>query len=348
MTAEARGPHPPRPSDAELLALLAASGSPVAIRDRRPCAYSTSFALEELDVLWADGRRRRLVFKDLGPNALLAEARDHRPAFLYDPRREVTVYRHVLEGRGLGTAELFGSALDPAGGRYWLALEHVAGGQLRHTDDPALWDAAARCLARLHSIPVPTQGDASAALARYDAAYFGRWLDRAIARARSGSADDTVLSSADTLRRAVAGAAAVLAADRPVVVHGDFYPANVLVRSGAAAAVCPIDWELAGVGPGAVDLAALVAGEWADADRDRMLSAYADEAARLGRPPADPRALRRSVAAARVVAAVQWLGWAHGWSAPPDQSRDWLRDALSAAAVLDAEGGAAGGPGGWT
>ncbi len=39
-----------------------------------------------------------------------------------------------------------------------------------------------------------------------------------------------------------------------VFVHGEFYASNILVSPGR---VCPVDWEMAGIGPGVLDLAAL-------------------------------------------------------------------------------------------
>ena len=54
------------------------------------------------------------------------------------------------------------------------------------------------------------------------------------------------------------------------VIHGEFYASNVLVAEGPdGTRVAPVDWELAAAAPGAVDLAALVSGDWPEADRER-------------------------------------------------------------------------------
>ena len=80
-----------------------------------------------------------------------------------------------------------------------------------------------------------------------------------------------------------------LAALPPTFVHGEFYPSNVLVETTPEGPVCvPVDWEMAAVGPGLVDLAAL-AGGWDEAERARLLGAYREGLAD-GRGGARPRA----------------------------------------------------------
>src|ERR1051326_4918791 len=96
-----------RASDLELRSALesalasAGVGRPREIR-RRHSEYRTSFPLEELDLSLEDGAELRLIFKDLAWSALDAEARLAKPDFLYDPRREPSVYASVLAPRGIG------------------------------------------------------------------------------------------------------------------------------------------------------------------------------------------------------------------------------------------------------
>ena len=68
----------------------------------------------------------------------------------------------------------------------------------------------------------------------------------------------------DRIARGYAPVVARLAAMPRTVIHGEFYPCNILIRgTGPRARVCPVDWELAAVGPGLIDLAALMTG-WDD------------------------------------------------------------------------------------
>jgi thiamine kinase-like enzyme len=136
-------------------------------------------------------------------------------------------------------------------------------------------------------------------------------------------------------------------------VHGEFYPSNVIVelepgpvaRPGRAAsdvrtpdrrggrdyragAIRVVDWESIGIGPAALDLAALTAGDWSAAARARMVRAYRSSAPR---PVAGRADFDLVVEAARLVNALQWLGWSDGWTAPPQHARDWRGEASSAA-----------------
>ena len=64
--------------------------------ETRPLPYASSFAIEELDVQFDDGSRVELVWKDTGEAAMLPEARRIRPAFLYNPLREIATYESIL------------------------------------------------------------------------------------------------------------------------------------------------------------------------------------------------------------------------------------------------------------
>ncbi len=110
------------------------------------------------------------------------------------------------------------------------------------------------------------------------------------------------------------------------VVHGEFYASNVLVATdNAAARVAPVDWELAGVGAGLTDLAALVSGGWSEPDRASIVAAY--EAA---------GGTTEGLGFARLQLAIQWLGWAPAtWMPPAGQRHDWLSEAVSLAEGLD-------------
>ncbi|MGH7455145.1 MAG: hypothetical protein ACRENG_27570, partial [bacterium] len=63
---------------------------------RQPSKYRTSFAIEDLVVDLHDGKRLNLIFKDLSWQALSEEVRQVKPRFLYNPLREIEVYRTIL------------------------------------------------------------------------------------------------------------------------------------------------------------------------------------------------------------------------------------------------------------
>jgi aminoglycoside phosphotransferase (APT) family kinase protein len=231
---------------------------------------------------------------ELEPQALLA-----KPDFLHDTGREAEAYRLLAPVR-LGVPHCHHAGPD------WLLLEKVPGIELWQIGDLQTWAEAARWLARLHR-SFAGSPPASPTLLRYDAAYFALWAPRAVERYPE------LAALATEHERAVD-----LLASLPVTfVHGEFYPSNVLV---AGDRIAPVDWEMAGIGPGVLDLAALVAG-WGEEERRALRSAYGD---------VDEIALE----AARLHVAFQWLGWSSRWTPPNEHAHDWLAEARDAALHL--------------
>jgi Phosphotransferase enzyme family len=283
--------------------------------DRRPHQYRSSFPIEELDLRRSDGTTVTLILKDLGRSRLDANARLAKPVGLHDPLREIDVYRSVLSRLQLGTAACYGSVVEPELDRYWLLLERVDGLPLWQFDEPAVWLGVARWAARLHANAAPS---GSSRLLRYDDAVCRRWFERAMLVAPAVGLEAVRSIYRDAVER--------IASAEVGFVHGDLYPSNVLV--GSAGRICPVDWELAGLATGMLDLAALTTG--LPADRVSLLvDAYLGELPRV--PAQDPGELLDSC---RLCLAVKWLGWSEGWTPPSEHARDWGVDALAAAARL--------------
>lgn len=307
-------------------------GAPAVIADlaMTDCEYSTSFPIRQLDVLLRDGRRQAVIFKDLSDGSLLEAAREVRANAALNPLREIEVYRSILGGRRLGTAEFIGARVDRNAGRYWLFLERVPGVQLVEIGDFELWLDVARYLAGLHNAlsQAVSQAGASVPLLRYDRRFLEYWPRRALAFA-AGAAG----AAAPALERVCAGYAPVV--DRllalPVtILHGDFNASNIIVStSGGGVRISPVDWEMAGVGPGLVDLAALVSGAWSEAEQDALASAYLETIQRSRGRETDPVKFREDLKYCQLHLAMQWLGWSRNWRPPPEHRRDWREQALS-------------------
>ena len=318
-----------RIDDATLRRLLASPEARRALRGksvtavrRSPGAYHSSFAIEDVEVTLDDGGTRWLVLKDVSPAALLDQAARAKPPFLYDPRREIETYRHVLGPHSVGAPELIAAVADERQRAYVLLLEKVAGVPLWQIGELEVWADAARWLAVTHERLAPA-ADALAGparLLRYDPAYYAHWRGR-------------LERSTPQLVRAYDQVVPRLLALPRTVIHGEFHASNVMVeRARPTPTIRPVDWEVAALAPGLMDLADLTAGKWSDPQRDAMVSAYR---AALMRDP-DATEFARDLDHCRLHRALQWATWSDDWAPPPEHEQDWLAEAARVANRLGA------------
>lgn len=309
-------------SDRELRSHLERGlGRPVAWLSRRRWPYQSSFPLEELTVVVDGEPPARMLLKDLSDGSLAAEAAAAKPTFLRDGRREVEVYRDVLGHADADAAVCYAAVAE--GERAWVLLELVEGDPLWQVGELEAWAAAASWLAKLHS--TARTGD-SARLLRYDAGFFMKWLGRALEFAPSRQLERIASSYGCVVDR--------LAGWPASFVHGEFYASNILVeRPGDGFRIRPVDWEMAGTGPGLLDLAALTSGAWSAEARERVARAYFEAAAPELRG-AGWSDFADALERCRLYLAVQWLGWSPDWSPPDEHAHDWLAEALELAERL--------------
>ena len=317
--------------DALRTALEGLLGKPVQTLQRRFCAYSSSYTLENIDVTLARGQKLRLVLKDVSPPSVLTTAQQVRPRFLYNPARESEVYQTLLNPARHGTARCVGAVNSPHLEWHWIFLERVDGFLLWQVGDLAQWDAAARWLAAFHTEHAGRKGPRSENLLKYDADFFAVWMERA--EKFLNNLRVTNLKKFTRLASRYDRVVTRLAAMPTTLIHGEFYPSNVIVRPGAAAqTICAVDWEVAGIGPGALDLAALTAGQWSESEKRRFVTAY--HGALNSRDPGSVEDLLEVVELCQLHLSVQMLGWAENWSPPDNHTQNWLGTALRLADKL--------------
>jgi thiamine kinase-like enzyme len=310
--------------------------------NRRRSAYSSSYAIENLDVELGGHERRRLVLKDTSPSAVLAFEHHVRPSLVFRPEREIEVYEKLL-GAELGTPIYYGSKVDSSP-RCWLFLERVAGRPLWQFGRLEPWREAARWLARLHAQFAienqPARIPGSEHLVRYDEVYLRSWVPRAerLLSRKFASTEAEIQRRFGRMMDHYDQVIEKLSALPSSFIHGEFYPSNVLVRRRSDRvlpattrpyqdAICPIDWEMAGIGPSLMDLAALTAGKWKAEAREQMVSAYYEEGGKNGWT-GSLRDLIETVDYCQLQLCLQWLGWADAWSPPEEHAQDWLREAV--------------------
>lgn len=319
-----------RPSQDELLKCLQKSlGSEVVITKRSTWDYCSSYPIEQLELsLGGHHAPRRVLFKDVSPASMFAEARGAKMEFQRDPEREIAVYRHVLGEYGLSAPELLAANVDPERGQYWLFLQKVDGLPLWQFADFGVWTSAAAWLGEAHRklSGTATKLADRARLLRYDGAACLRWLD--IARRHVDAAPEADRRSAVHRLVALGETIARQIDSLPVTfLHGEFYASNILVES-LGSHIRPVDWEMAGLGHGLIDLAAIAAGNWTVEQREALAGAYCKAA----QYPADR--FTETFTWCRLYLAVQCLGWSPSWSPPQEHFLDWLGEATMLADQL--------------
>jgi Ser/Thr protein kinase RdoA (MazF antagonist) len=196
-------------------------------------------------------------------------------------------------------------------------MELVEGVELWQIGDDAVWVEVARWLAELHERLLP--GDYKGVpLARYDPASFMAELARAV---------EVIGWEPGSVPLAAHRTALAILSDEPeAVVHGDLFPANLLIEAGPPRRIVPVDWELAGRGPAVLDAAMLVASGWSREVREQMAAAY------FGHRP--PSLWRRHLDAGLLQVAVRFIGAPCGWQPPAAHRTDWIKVAEDASRRL--------------
>ena len=227
--------------------------------------------------------------------------------------RERRLYADLLADEALPVPRFHGSRIDPSTGRRELLLERLPGLDLRYCGLDA-WELAVRRLAQLHRHFAAAPGRVATCdrLLRLDAGYFLAWAERARALA----------AGVDSLVERYTPVAELLAAQPATLVHNDLAPKNVVaVTDVAPARIAIVDWEMAGVGCGLIDLVTLTYGLEPD-EVARMHEAYAEEVS-----GSDLELEPRVVAAAQLHRTLYRLGHCRSWRVTGARVAEWTRDA---------------------
>jgi hypothetical protein len=274
--------------------------SPIAAVERKRSKYSSFYASDVVTVRLASGDEVKVFLKDFGSY--------HHPKDSMEQRREreIVVYRDLLPGAGLDTAEYYGSLSDPAEGRFWLLLEFVEGVPVRHLEFPH-WIAPAQWLGRMYGYFAqrPALWENCPVLIRHDAAYFSGVAEQALR-----AVTDYAAGLGECLAPIVARydkAIGVMTSQPQTLVHGTYRPAQIITdESRQPPRICPVDFEKAAVGASLYDLTFFVDGY----DRPRLyrlFEAYRDGAAKCGVRMLDNPEMEHVVDCFRLHRVMNWL-----------------------------------------
>jgi len=270
---------------------------PVTVLHREAHIYRSTFPSEVVTCRLNDGRTLRLFCKYSGE--LAYKSHGHRGGVAY----EAEVYRRVLRHMGNSVPRFYGTYADVARGQTWLILQHVDD-FLRAHEEPDALITCAQWIGQFHAAceTIVSEQEVSF-LATYDRGYYLGWSRRA---SHFAGPLHRRFAWFDSLCGRFEEFTEVLLACPQTVIHGEFYPRNILISRGL---VYPVDWESAAVGSGEIDLAALTEG-WAEDVAEECELAYR-RARWSGDAPPD---FALTIDAARVYLAFRWLGDNEKWT----------------------------------
>jgi aminoglycoside phosphotransferase (APT) family kinase protein len=262
----------------------------IEIVKREQNGYGSTFATEIVSLV-RDGRQEKLFLKY--ENGRQERSDGHRRGIAH----EVAVYEQVLEPLRMNAPKLYGGCADDSGPNSWIALEYIDGGiQLQEAWEPEAMPAAAAWIGKFHARAQRLLGaNELPFLPRYDSQYVLRW-PQAISRYDQEC-------RFPWLREVFARLTAfvhLLCTDR-TVIHGEYYPVNVVFHEGST---YPVDWQSAAAAAGEIDLAILTSGKWNAAIVAECEQAYC--AARW--PGGVPKSFPRTLAVARLYWLTRLIG----------------------------------------
>jgi hypothetical protein len=262
---------------------------------RRPWPFEGTFDAEVVTCRTSAGDVRRVYCKHgASVDGTRHAAYGHRGGL----GREAAVYSYVLEPLGVSAARCLGFRHDALTDADWLVLEFLEGANpLLESRRSRSLDRAARWLGSFHGATEGLWPDLLlSGIPFRDAEWYQGWMDRTAGWAGVLHLRHPWLATA--CRRAELYEPLLTAPHS--VVHGEFTPANVLLRDDD---VYPVDWESAALAPGELDLAFFTLG-WPSRLRRRVEAAYVRRRWPGGPPPTFDATLR----AARIHACFRVLG----------------------------------------
>ena len=237
---------------------------------------------------------------------MLPEARRIKPRFLYHPLREIATYESILAPLRISAPQFYGSAIDQLA-RPLLALPRAGARSATDRSRRFRRVAAGQRVAGADALPASraslrlARAAAAVPLVQYDRVRAQLWIERARAHLTARRAGTAIAPQRFAwLASRYEAVVEEIAALPTGFVHGEFFASNVLVETAAGTVrVRPLDWELAGIGPLLIDLAALTAGTL---DRRRADRA-GDELSRRAQPAEPRHGFRTTPSCARSTAA---------------------------------------------
>jgi hypothetical protein len=265
----------------------------LAIVSRHENTYSSTFPSEIITCRIGTGPAIRFFLKYAADRE--NEAYGHRSGVDYETR----VYTRLLNRMDISIARSYGAFRTADGMNTCLVLDYLdTGDRVTKAGDPEAMVKTARWIGRFHALCSDRIDDpALSFLGRYGHDYYSGWVSRTQQRIRGAGMDPGWLR---TVCRRMDTVIEVLCTSPQTIIHGEYYPKNILLQDGM---IYPVDWESTAIGNGMVDLATLTEG-WTPEVRRELEREYLHARWPEGASPE----FAGSLAAARIYVQFRWLG----------------------------------------
>jgi hypothetical protein len=275
----------------------------VTVLDREPFNVRSTFPSEIVTCRLDNGSEPRLYCKYSAD--LLFSAYGHRGGVSY----EAKVYQNALRPLPLSTPAFYGAHKDLTGNT-WLILEFLDK-SVGACYLPNGMNLSARWLGRFHAANEARYSTTPMSfLKSYDAEYYIGWVHRTLSYARQS---DTCFQWLETLCKTFQDSLPSLLSASQTLIHGEYYPGNILFRSGD---IYPVDWESAAIAVGEIDLASL-----ADGWNEGIVRECQLEYQQARWPNGRPSNFETIFDLSRIYWHFRWLGDKPHWPSPETRQR---------------------------
>jgi hypothetical protein len=221
------------------------------------------------------------------------------------------VYRRVLEPLRTSAPHLHATNTDPATGETTLLIDYISNAKTLDRVGLKTVLHAARWIGTFHRLNESRVSGLRGAITEYDAAYYLGWTRRTLAFTR-----DRPLPWLPAVCRCFEAVIGELLVAPVTIIHGEYYPLNILVSGDL---IAPVDWEAAAIAAGEIDLACLAEG-WDPEESEVLTAEY-----RLARwPEGVPLGFERRLAIANMYLRFRWLGDGSDWMTTEDKTEWYL------------------------
>ena len=261
----------------------------IIILGRDPAVYVSTFFNEIVTCRLPDGSVRRLLAKRGGAHT--APTYGHRGGVPYEAR----VYRSVLEPLATSAPRFYGSEHDADTGETTLLIDYLENARRLQSVQPPKLPDAARWIGAFHRSNELRVATLRNWITSYDASYYLGWMQRTLTLS-----PELHRPWLQAVSRHFGALTEEIMATPVTIIHGEYYPHNILVHAGV---IAPVDWESAAIAPGEIDLAGLTEG-WSDEIQRDCESEYR----RARWPEGAPLEFERRLGVAGMYLLFRWLG----------------------------------------